>query len=220
MRVGAFDGGIIRIDHRFRLVDLSLLLVEILLGLEILQRQFLKPREILLRGDEVGLILRALGLGLIECGLEQARIDLGERIALRDALSFREQDFLEFAVDLRVQGDRARRQDGPETAGEDRQCLTIEGRNFDLNAGRPYGGLRGARRALGEKDQQRGGGNCQHGSHGHTFPAAEELLRLNHGSVPESAPFVAAMNKRSDSVFPASITMLRRIKFRRELADG
>jgi hypothetical protein len=28
------------------------------------------------------------------------------------------------------------------------------------------------------------------------------------------------MNKRSDSVFPASITMLRRIKFRRELADG
>jgi len=56
------------------------------------------------------LVLRLLGLGLVERGLEQARIDLGEDIALVDMLAFGEQHLLQLAVDLGMDADR---QDGP-----------------------------------------------------------------------------------------------------------
>ena len=57
---------------------------------------------------QCGVVLRFFGLGLIECGLKEPRIDFGENISLLDELSFGEQHVLQFAVDLRMDGDSER----------------------------------------------------------------------------------------------------------------
>ena len=100
------DRGLVGRDRRLELIDLGLLLVDVLLGLEVLLRQRLEADEILFGAIRAGLVLRLLGLGLVERGLEQARIDLGQHVALLDALAFGEQHLLQLAVDLRVDARR------------------------------------------------------------------------------------------------------------------
>ena len=48
---------------------------------------------------EIGLVLRLLGLGLVERRLERPRIDLDQRIAFLDELAFLEVDLVDLAVD-------------------------------------------------------------------------------------------------------------------------
>ena len=48
---------------------------------------------------EIGLVLRLLGLGLIERRLERPRIDLDQRVAFLDELAFLEGDLVDLAVD-------------------------------------------------------------------------------------------------------------------------
>ena len=56
-------------------------------------------------GDELGLVLGAFGLGLIQHGGERALIDNGERVALLDLLAFDEIHAGKLAVDLAADGD-------------------------------------------------------------------------------------------------------------------
>ena len=62
-------------------------------------------REVLLVGDELRLVLGALGFGLIEHGGKRALIDDGKRVAFLDLLAFDEIHAGELAVDLAVDGD-------------------------------------------------------------------------------------------------------------------
>ena len=105
------------------MIDLGLLLVDDLLGLEALVDQGAGPLEVLLRGNELGVVLRLFGLGLVERRLIQARIDLGQHVALADVLALLEQDLLELAVDLRTNADRERRLHRAEPGQVDRQVL-------------------------------------------------------------------------------------------------
>ena len=80
LRLRRLDRGLVRLDRRLELVDLGLLLVDALLGREVLLRQLLEAGEVLLRGDELGLVLRLLRHRLIERGLQRPRIDLGQDV--------------------------------------------------------------------------------------------------------------------------------------------
>ncbi len=123
LRLRGFDGGTIGVDRRNQLIDLGLLLVDDLLGLEALVDQGAGPLEVLLRRDELGVVLRLSGLGLVERRLIEPRIDLGQHIALADVLALLEQDLLELAVDLRTDADGERGLHRAEPGQVDRQIL-------------------------------------------------------------------------------------------------
>ncbi|MNV21527.1 hypothetical protein D3C71_1124650 [compost metagenome] len=75
------------------------------------------------RGGQLGLVL-ALGRGgFIEAGLQGARVDLGEQVALLDFLAFLEVDTDQLAADLRADGDGVHRRHGSQRAGIDRHVL-------------------------------------------------------------------------------------------------
>src|SRR5215475_13533604 len=80
--------------------DLALLLVDVLLGLGGLGDQGFEAIEILLGGDELGLVLCLLGDRLIECGLQRTRIDHGQRVTFVHVLAFDEGNRLQLAVNL------------------------------------------------------------------------------------------------------------------------
>ena len=103
------DHGVVGCDRGLELIDLGLLLIDDLLRGDVRKHQGLRACEVLLGRGELGLVLRLLGLGLIERGLEQARIDLGQHVALLHMLAFREQHLLQLAVDLGMDTDRERR---------------------------------------------------------------------------------------------------------------
>src|SRR5271157_5096778 len=98
----SFDRGNISRDRSFGRVDLGLLLVEVLLRLKSLEPQRLESGKVLFKAHERGLVLGLLGFGLIDCGLEQARIDLGQHVAPLDVLTFGEEHLLQLPVDLGV----------------------------------------------------------------------------------------------------------------------
>ena len=105
LRLGALDAGLVGLDGGFEIVDLGLLLIDGLLRAGSLAHQVLKAVEVLLIGDELGLVLGALGLGLMEHGGERALIDDGESVAPLDLLAFDEVHACELAVDLAADGD-------------------------------------------------------------------------------------------------------------------
>jgi len=84
-----------------------------------------EPIEILLQSHKRRIILRLLGLGLIQRGPEQPRIDLGEHVVFLDVLAFLEKHVLQFAVDLRVDADREGRLRRAEAGEIDRHILRI-----------------------------------------------------------------------------------------------
>ena len=90
LRLGALDAGLVGLDGGLEVVDLGLLLVDGLLRAGALTYQVLKAGEVLLIGDELGLVLGALGLGLVEHRGERSLIDDGKRVALLDLLAFDE----------------------------------------------------------------------------------------------------------------------------------
>ena len=96
--------------------------------------------------DELGLVLRLLGLGLVERGLEQARVDLGQHVALLDVLAFGEQHLLQLAVDLRMDADGERRLHGAEPGQIDRHVLPADDGDAHRHA-RSCGSTCGVRRS-------------------------------------------------------------------------
>ena len=109
LRLRSLDHRLVGRDRGLELIDLGLLLVDDLLRRDVREHQRLRAREVFLGRGELGLILGLLGLGLIERGLEQARVDFGENVALLDVLPLGEQHLLELAVDLRMDADGKRR---------------------------------------------------------------------------------------------------------------
>ena len=81
------------------------------------------------------MVLRLLGLGLIERGLEQARIDLGQHVALLDVLALGEQHLLQLAVDLRVDADGERGLHRAEPGQVDRHVLPADDGDAHRHAG-------------------------------------------------------------------------------------
>ena len=65
----------------------------------------MEASEVFLSRDERRVVLSFAGLGLIEPGLVQARVDFGGRITLFDALAFLEKHVLQLAVNLSVDRD-------------------------------------------------------------------------------------------------------------------
>ena len=111
------------------LIDLGLLLVDDLLRRDVREHQRLRTREVFLGRGELGLVLRLLGLGLVERGLEQARIDLGEHVALLDVLPLGEQHLLQLAVDLRMDADGKGSLHRAESGEVDRHVLPAHDRD-------------------------------------------------------------------------------------------
>src|SRR6516225_11738436 len=109
--LSSLDGGLIGVDGRFGRIDLGLLQIDVLLGLETLERQGLKSRQVLLRCDQLRFVLALFCDRLVERGFEWRRIDLGERVALMHLLALAEIDRDDLAVDLSADGDRVKRLD-------------------------------------------------------------------------------------------------------------
>src|SRR5882762_9224929 len=76
-----FDRRLVGRDRRLEAIDLSLLLIDILLGLKTLYRQGCEADQVLLSGHQLGFILALLRIRLVERRLEQARVDLGKHVA-------------------------------------------------------------------------------------------------------------------------------------------
>jgi hypothetical protein len=84
-----------------------------------------------------------LAARLVERGLERARIDDSERVALVDLLALLEVDRQELAVDLAMNRNRVRRLHGAERTQKNRNVLALRGRHGHWN-----GDVRGRRRRL------------------------------------------------------------------------
>ena len=100
LRLGAFDRGLVGQDGRLEVVDLGLLLIDRLLRARALDHQRREAVEVLLVGQQLGFVLDALRLGLIDHRLVRPRIDYGEHVAFVDLLAFDEVHALQLAVDL------------------------------------------------------------------------------------------------------------------------
>ena len=102
LRLSVLDPGLVGGDGRVQGIDLGLLLIDRLLGAGALLNQVLEAREVLRVGHELRLVLRLLGLGLIEYRLERPGIDDRQHVARLDALPFGEIHALQLAVNLAV----------------------------------------------------------------------------------------------------------------------
>ena len=89
-----------------KLVDQRVLGVELLLGGEALLGEGRIALEVEPGVGERRLILGLLGLGLVEGGLERARVDLRQKVAGLDHLAFIEGDLDDLAVDAGADGHR------------------------------------------------------------------------------------------------------------------
>ena len=78
---------------------------------------------------EVGLVLRLLGLRLIERGLEGPGIDLGQEVALLDELAFLEGDLVDLAIDAGSDQDGVEGLHGSKAGQIDRKIRLFDGRN-------------------------------------------------------------------------------------------
>ena len=139
------DRGLVGRDRGLELIDLALLLVDDLLRGDVREHQGLRACEVFLGRGELGLVLGLLGLGLVERGLEQPRIDLRQHVALLDVLAFGEQHLLQLAVDLGMNGHGERRLHGPQPGQIDRHVLPADHGDAHRHAG-ARGRARGVRR--------------------------------------------------------------------------
>ena len=94
----------IGLDRCLDLADQRLLGVIGLLGLIAAGQELREALEIRLRADELRLVLLLGRNGLVERGLERARIDLEQRIVLLHHLTFGEEDLHDLPVDAAAHG--------------------------------------------------------------------------------------------------------------------
>ena len=102
---------------------------------------------------EVGLVLRLLGLGLIERRLVGARIDFGEQVALIDQLAFLERDLVDLAVDAGPHLHGIEALNGAEPGQVDRKIGLLDRRDGDGNGSGRGISARSSPRTLGTGDE-------------------------------------------------------------------
>ncbi len=105
--------------------------------------EFAEPGEALqvqIGIGEIGLILRLLGLGLIERRLERPGVDLGEQVALVDQLAFLEGDLVDLAVDPCAHHHRIEALNGSEPGQIDGEVGFLDRCDGDAHRGSPRGG--------------------------------------------------------------------------------
>src|SRR5262249_14245935 len=134
------------LDGADELADLRLVVVDLLLGDEVLLAQTLVAIVVAARGVELRLIARERTLRLVELDLPRPRIDLGEWVALVDLLALGEQHLVEPPVDLRLHGDLLERGDRAEALEPDRKILHLGRGDLDRDHAIARAGGRGARR--------------------------------------------------------------------------
>ena len=120
-------------DRGGELQHQRVLRVELLLGGEVLLGERGVAGEVELGVGEVGLVLRFLGDGLVERGLERPRVDLGQKIALLDHLAFVEGDLHDLAVDARPDQDGVVGLDLADALEDDRKIRALDRRHSDDN---------------------------------------------------------------------------------------
>ncbi len=111
---------------------------------------------------EIGLILRLLGLGLIERCLERARVDLDQRIAFLDELAFPEVDLVDLAVDAGAHQHGIEALHGAEPGQIDRKIGLLDRGDLDRDrgAGRGLLGSLGVFSAKSLPAESAGSGDC------------------------------------------------------------
>ena len=131
LRVG--DRGVVGRDLRGQLRDGGAL------GVGLLPRgEFAELGEALqveIGVGEIGLVLRLLGLGLVERRLERPRIDLDQQIALLDELAFLEGDLDDLAVDAGADQHGVEALHGAEAGQIDREIGLLDRRDLDRDGG-------------------------------------------------------------------------------------
>jgi len=128
------DHRLVGVDHGAELIDLALLLVDDLLRGDVRFDQRVGALEVLARRDELRDVLRLFRLGLVERGLEQARVDLGQHVAFLDLLAFGEQHLLQLAVDLGMDADGERRLHRAEAGQVNWDVVALDDRDGDRHA--------------------------------------------------------------------------------------
>ncbi len=127
------DCRLIGLDEGGELIDQRLRRVLLLLGVEAARGEIIGAAEIELGIGELGFVLRPLRGRLIDSGLERARVDLGEHVALLHELAFVEIDLLKLSVDAGADGYRVVGLDGADAGQIDGQVLSGHLRNRDRN---------------------------------------------------------------------------------------
>ena len=129
LRVG--DRGIVGGDLRGQLLHGGALGVGLLLGREFAELGVALQVQVGI--GEVGLVLRLLGLGLVEGGLVRPRIDLDQKITLLYQLAFLEGDLVDLAVDAGPHLHGIEALNGTKPGQIDREVGLLDRRNGDAN---------------------------------------------------------------------------------------
>ncbi len=108
------DGSLIGLDGAFKLSDLSLLRVDLLLGDDTFLEEQLVALVVDLHVAKLRLILGKLPFGLLQHNLVGPRIDLHQGIPLSNHLSFGEVDLDDLPIDAAANGDGVERRDRAE----------------------------------------------------------------------------------------------------------
>ena len=131
--LGVENGGIVGRDLRGQLRNGRTLGVGLLPGREFAELGV--ALQIQIGVGQVGLVLRLLGLGLIERCLVRPGIDLDEQVALLDQLALLEGDLVDLAVDAGAHHHGVEALNGPEPVQIDRKIGLLDGRDRDWNGG-------------------------------------------------------------------------------------
>ncbi len=100
LQLGVLDRGAIVLHRAGELLDQRALVVDLLLGQEVLPAHRDVAIEIALGAVELRLIARQRRLTLVQQDLERPRIDLGDDLVVLDRLPLAEDDLVEPSVDL------------------------------------------------------------------------------------------------------------------------
>ena len=128
------NGCRVGLDLRRQLRDGGALGIGLLPGCEFAELG--KALQIEIGVGETGFVLGFLGLGLIERRLERPRINLDQRIALLDELTFLEGDPVDLAIDAGADQDSIKALHGAKAGQIDREIGLLDGRGLDGHAGR------------------------------------------------------------------------------------
>ena len=146
LRLRGVDRGGVGGDRGGELEHQRVLRVELLLGGEVLLGERGVAGEIELGVGEIGLVLRFLGVRLIERGLKRSGVDLRQQVALLDHLAFVEGDLHDLAVDTGAHQDGVVGLHLSDALQDDRKIRALDRRYSDDNR-RRAGRLAGLRLA-------------------------------------------------------------------------
>ena len=131
--LGVGDRGVVGRDLRGQLRHGGALGVGLLAGCEFAELG--EALQIEIGVGEAGLVLRLLGLGLIERGLDRGGVDLDQHVALLDLLAFLEGDLVDLAVDPGAHQHGIESLHGAEPGEIDRKIGFHDRRDRDGNGG-------------------------------------------------------------------------------------